>query len=357
MVGQAIGAALALAVVVFVVARKLCGPPGARHLARLNRIAGEDVPEDRLSLYVRDWLPYVAAGLAALTGGLFSLVNAGVPLHPSSDETILQLTSGFKSGCQRSCTAQRDAAFCEGLCDCTFAKLRADHPGNDALASWMQAGTQNVDAVRAEVQSAQAACMGASDPSQLADPQPAAVAPRQHAEAAVQPSLDKPPETQAPPSLDGPQYEPAVMKRIHEEFEPFLKWAAAAKLAPETIAGAEVCAAATDPSAGICTKSVAAPIFGDQIFSASYKPGAPAALRLAVTVQLLVGCRDLAPSHTLAAWRRGESEKELCEIANGPLGGLRLLAVRSRLSTSLFLFTPAYPAQDPAFRAAATPGK
>lgn len=158
-VGEAIGAGLVFAVTAFVVARKLCGPAGARHLARLKRIAGEEVQESTLSLYVRDWLPYAAAFMAALVGALFGLANAGIAPHRSSATLDMpRLIAGFKNGCQRSCAAGRDVGSCEEFCDCTLAELRAGHPGDEAFASWMQAGPQNMDAVRAEVLSARATC-------------------------------------------------------------------------------------------------------------------------------------------------------------------------------------------------------
>ena len=210
----------------------------------------------------------------------------------------------------------------------------------------MQAGPRDPDAVRTAVLTAQTACVRALEPAQVPEPQPAAIAPhRQQTEGVVQPRLDV------------ERYEPSVMARIHEDFEPFLQWAAATKAAPEKAAGAEVCATAQEPSAGICTKSVAAPGLGDQVFSASYRPSAPGAIRFAVTVPFLLGCDALAPSRTLTQWRRNESENQLCEISSGTLGGLNLLAVRSRHGTSLFAFTPSYLNEDPAFRATASPSE
>lgn len=344
-VGEAIGVGFVLALIAYVVARKLCGPAGARHLARLNRIAGEDVQENRVSLYARDWLPYAAAVLAAFVGAMFSFVKAGAFFQRSfSSADLPELASGFKTGCERSCAAQRDAAFCERLCDCTFARLRERHPGDDAFASWMQAGPQNVQATRAEVLNAQNACLRVPEPSPAAPPQPAAIA--------QQPELPRPMEE---PILDAPSYEPAVAKRISADLEPFLEWATAAKLAPEKLSATEVCAKATEPSAGICTKSLVGPGIGDQMFSASYKPGVPGAVRLSVTVSYLVGCDALAPSRTLAQWQQGRSQKQLCEISSGNLGGMRLLAVRLGVGTSLFVFTPSYTAQDEVFRSAASP--
>jgi hypothetical protein len=347
-VGEAIGAGLVLAVIVFVVTRKLCGPAGARHLARLKRLAGEEVEESRLSLYVRDWLPYAAALMAALVGGLFSLAKAGVLLHKSfSSNDMPQLAAGFKSGCERSCGAQRDTEFCAGLCDCTFATLRSRHPSEDAFAAWMQAGPQHVDAVKSEVMSAQAACLQAIDPSAAASLRAASAA----ASGQAPVRAPEPPAAGQDLDLEPPQYDSATLKRIREDFELFVKWAAVAQTAPEKLTGAEVCAAAGDPSAGICTKSVAAAGFSEEVYSASYKPGAPGAVRLAVTVSFLVDCNALAPSRTLAQWRQAQSAKQLCEISSGPLKGLQLLAVRSQHGTSLFAYSAAYPARDAAFAA------
>lgn len=347
MVGQAIGFGLVFALVVFFVARKLCGPPGARHLARLNRIAGEEVNESSLSLYVRDWLPYVAGFLAMLVGGLFSFVSAGGLRRNFSSSDLPQLISGFQSGCQKRCLPERGANFCAGFCDCTLATLRANHPGDDAFAKWMQAGPQNLEALQAELTSAQNACLRALEPSSVATAQqPASVAKLSQTTTA-----STPPE---PLQLDVPQYESAVLQHIREDFQPFLKWAAAAKLAPEKLAETEICAAPSEASFGICTKSVAAAGLGNDVYSISYKQGTPGAVRLLTTVQLLVDCQMLVPSRTLAQWRQGESEKQLCEISAGPLGGFQPLAVRSRLGTSLFAFTPQYLAHDAAFRATVT---
>lgn len=343
---------MVLAVIVFVATRKLCGPAGARHLARLNRIAGEAVQESWFSLYVRDWLPYVAALLAALVGILFGLVKAGALLHRGfSAGDLPQLVAGFQSGCRKNCLAGRDAVFCAGFCDCTLATLRAAHPGDDAFAKWMKSGSYDVEAVRAEVLGAQNQCLAALDPSLAAAAgvaQPASVAP-------VSPPQLAAKEAAAELELDVPHYEPAQLKRIQEELAPFLTWAAAAKLSPEKLTGAEACATASEPSAGICTKSSAAPGLGDEVFSVSYKPGVVGAVRLATSVPLLVGCDALAPSRTLAQWRQGQTQKQLCEIASGALGGLQLLAVRGRLGTTLFAFTPSYPAHDAAFRASLSP--
>jgi hypothetical protein len=346
-VGQAIGAGFVLAVLAFVVARKLCGPAGARHLARLNRLAGEEVEEARFSLYLRDWLPYVAAFLALVVGGLFSFVKAGGLRQNFSSGDMPQLIAGFQSGCQKRCLAERDASFCAGFCDCTFATLRAKHPSDDAFAKWMQAGPQNLAAVQTEVMSAQSACLAALEPSSAPAQQPPSVAPT---------PTPQPAPGQKAEELDlgVPQYEPAVLARIHEDLEPFLKWAATAKVHPEKLAGTEICATASEPSAGICTKSIAGPAFSDEVYSASYKPGVLGAVRLAVDIPVLMGCDALGPSRTLAQWRHGKTEKQLCEISSGTLGGLQLLAVRSRLGTSLFAFTPSYLAHDPGFRATAS---
>lgn len=346
LVGQAIGAGFVLALLAFVVARKLCGPAGARHLARLNRLAGEEVDESRFSLYLRDWLPYVAAFLALLVGGLFSFVKAGGLRQSFSSSDMPQLVAGFRSGCQKRCLAERDASFCAGFCDCTFATLRAKHASDDAFAKWMQAGPQNLAAVQTEVMSAQNACLAALEPSSAAAVQPPNVA-ATPTPTPLQAAPEKPQELE----LGVPQYEPAVLARIHEDLEPFLKWAATAKAHPEKVAGAEICATASDPSPGICTKSIAARHFSDEVYSASYKPGVLGAVRLAVDIPMLMGCDALGPGRTLAQWRQGKAEKQLCEISSGPLGGLQLLAVRTRLGTSLFAFTPSYLAQDPAFRA------
>jgi hypothetical protein len=349
-VGEAIGAGFALALVVFVVARRLCGPAGARHLARLNRIAGEDVQDSGFSLYVRDWLPYVAALLAAVVGVLFSVVQAGVLFRRAfSAGDLPKLVAGFQSGCHKSCLPARDAAFCDGFCDCTLATLRTNHAGDAAFAKWMQSGAQDVEAVRAEVLQAQNQCLGAlaSSGATTSVQQPASVSP-------LRPHLD----AEAPPAtlkLDVPAYEPAVLRRIQEDLAPFLSWAAVAKVSHEELAGSEICATGNEPSAGICTKSVAAPGLGDQVFSVSYKPGVVGAVRMTASLPLLVGCNVVVPSSTLAQWRDGETERQLCEITSGALRGLRLLAVRGRLGTSLFVFTPSYPAYDAGFRAGPSP--
>ena len=83
----------------------------------------------------------------------------------------------------------------------------------------------------------------------------------------------------------------------------------------------------------------------------SYKPGVPGVVRLAVDTPMLMGCDAFGPGRSLAQWRHDNTEKQLCEISSGPLGGLQLLAVRRRGGTSLFAFTRSYLAHDPGFRA------
>ncbi len=168
LVGQGVGAAVVFAIVAFVVARKLCGPAGASELARLERIAGVGVleqQEGRLGLLVRDWLPWVAGVMAALTAFVVVFVgNAARPpapesLEPFTADQLPQLVAGFVHGCQNTCVGAgvTDAA-CSAYCTCTLNALREGQPSDQAFIDWFSHIRYYPDPGRADVQAAEKLC-------------------------------------------------------------------------------------------------------------------------------------------------------------------------------------------------------
>jgi hypothetical protein len=336
-----------MALVAFVVARKLCGPSGGRELERLKQIAGADdgPKQGALTLLLRDWAPWFVAAVAAAVGFGFVFVKSvlGSPLKPFENADLPKLTAGFLQGCERSCAAQgSDGKACERFCACTLSALRVQHPSDEELVSWFSNARRDLEATQAELRVAQNSCLpgGAVPQAQLAQTS------RQAAPSYTPPAIDEGPPATVPPM------KPMELERV----KTFVEWATAVRNAPRDVAGSEVCAAAPDPSAGICTRSVVQR-GSDDIFSVSYAQDAGKAVRASATFNAQLDCSAVAPSQVLRRWSHGVRDpqrKQTCTITGGALSGMQLLVVRTASSTTLFLYSSDYVARDTGFRNSTT---
>jgi hypothetical protein len=146
LIARAIGIAVPLSIVAYVLTRRLCGPPGAATLERLKRSAGVGEERSIALLVLRDWLPWaVAAGVGVVSLAL-SLVLTFVSVGPRGfgPSDLPRLKAAFLNGCKDRCAGQgANTELCESVCDCSLNELRRQSGTDADLVEWFSAAQRD----------------------------------------------------------------------------------------------------------------------------------------------------------------------------------------------------------------------